>query len=231
MTNADCCADAAAGENCPAMASAKPTSQFMNTLCGGAECPVGPRSAELPAETHAEEIGAPEHAKILPGVIEADRKAALAAVVESTTEGQALQVLLIGERGGCRIYRSQIVGGGVAVAPPRRKPEGRAAQTLRHPLATKREPGPVVVGLVEVGDQAQTAVVGRDQIVGQTHPEDRRKTERLRLEGGGLRVRGHRLLPGDLLPLRLHVQGLTAVRQIAPQVGYDEGEPNRVATE
>src|SRR3954464_1010927 len=114
-------------------------------LMWGGRLTVGPLSAELPAETDAEEIGAPEHAEILPGVIEADRKAALSAVVESATEGQALEVLLIGERGGCRIDRSQVVGGGIAIAPPRSKPERRAAQTLRHPLATERESGSVVV--------------------------------------------------------------------------------------
>src|SRR5690348_17518258 len=107
MTKADCCADTAAGESCPATASAKPTSQFMNTLYAGGRW-AGPLIGwQLPAEAHAEEIGTPENAEILPGVIEAEVEPAFTGIVDATTEREALQVFLVGKGGGRRIDRSE----------------------------------------------------------------------------------------------------------------------------
>ena len=48
----------------------------------------------LPAEADAEEVGAPEHAQVLPGVVEPDIEVATA-VIQPTTERQALQILLV----------------------------------------------------------------------------------------------------------------------------------------
>src|SRR5689334_5628152 len=231
MTKADCCADTAAGESCPATASAKPTSQFMNTLYAGGRW-AGPLIGwQLPAEAHAEEIGTPENAEILPGVIEAEVEPAFTGIVDAATEREALQIFLVGKGGGRWIDRREIIGTGIAVASPGGKSEGGPAEPLGVPLSAKHKSRPGVIGLVEVGDEGQAIVVPRNQVIRQTDPENGRQIERLRAERGRLRIGGHVLLSWNRLPRRLGVEGRAGVRQVASQVGDDKGEPNRVTAE
>src|SRR6478672_6351428 len=124
MTSVFCCDETVAGESCPATASAKLKSQFIDDLIGEpASRP--PSLIGLPADANAEEIGTPENAHVFPGIVEAETEPTLTRVIQTAAEREALQVLLIRQGGSGRIDRAEVVGTGVAVAAPGCKPEGR----------------------------------------------------------------------------------------------------------
>src|SRR5918996_5632046 len=122
--------------------------------------------ARLPPQREAEEIRRAKDAKILVRVIEAQGKAVPRAVQEPAAEGEALQGLLVVQR-GLRALRVEVVGPGVAVAPAQREAEVRAAELVGHPLAAEREAGLVVVRLVEVAQHGQAVVLAREDVVRQ----------------------------------------------------------------
>src|SRR5688572_7633940 len=120
----------------------------------------------LPADAYAEEIGAPEYPQILPGVVEAEIEVT-AAVVESSAEGETLEILLVPQRRRGWVQRIEVIRRRIAVTAPDREPEVRVAQVLGHPLSARRKAGAVAVGLVEIGEHGEAVVVAGNQIVRQ----------------------------------------------------------------
>ena len=119
----------------------------------------GPAPGRLTSRPTGEEVRRPENAEVLVGVVEAEVEA-LGGVLEAAAERQALEALLVVER-RLRLVHRDVVRRLVGVAAPQRDAEVRAAQLVHGPLAAAGEAGPVVVGLVEVAEQGEPALVRR----------------------------------------------------------------------
>src|SRR5690606_4800103 len=186
-------------------------------------------SRHLPAEAEGEEVGAPEHALVPEGVVEADGERARV-VVQAAARRQAVQLLFIIQR---RLVEGEVdvVGGLVAVAAAEGKPEPAPAEAGAGPLATEREPGLVARGLVEVGEEREAVRLAGNEIVGQGHPEGGRQWEVLGPELRGLRERRNLVLTRQRLARSFAVERRPAVAQVGAEVGQHERKLDRVVVE